>query len=228
MSKYGQYCPVAQALEIIGDKWTLLIIRDMLTGTRHFNDMLRGLPRLSRSLLTKRLRQLQASGIIEKLESQSSGYSTEYVLTQSGIELQNVINSLLVWGTAWSFNEPRAEDLDPLLLMWWMRRRINIDKLPDARITIEFDFYDPKCDPYWLVLNQEDIAVCVTEPGFEICLIVRANLKSFFKVWLGVHSYKDAKQKNEIILQGLPRFQRAFPDWFAWSPAASYIHNHRR
>ena len=223
MPKYGQYCPVAQALELIGDRWTLLIIRDMLTGTAHFNDMLRGLPGLSRALLSRRLQQLQDAGIIEKRETDKGRQSTEYVLTEAGFELQGVINALLVWGTKWSFADPRPEDLDPLLLMWWMRGRVNIDNLPEERITIQFDFYAPKCDSYWLVLSKQDVVICMTDPGFDINLVVCANLHTFFKIWLGQLDYNQAIQSHDVRVDGIPRFQRAFPDWFMWSAAASYV-----
>src|ERR1051325_2778056 len=106
MSKYGQFCPVAKSLEILGDRWTLLIVRDMLTGTKHFNDLERGLPRISRALLANRLRQLQHAGIIEKRLNGSGRQTTEYLLTQSGQELMNVVGSLMVWGETWAFSDP--------------------------------------------------------------------------------------------------------------------------
>src|SRR5215203_3025233 len=117
MSKYGQYCPVAQSLELIGDRWTLLIIRDMLTGTTHFNDLERGLPGISRALLSKRLRQLELSGVIEKRLNSSGRERTEYHLTQAGNELQAVIGALLTWGATWAFGDPSPEQLNSVLLM---------------------------------------------------------------------------------------------------------------
>lgn len=224
MAKYGQYCPVAQALDILGDRWTLLIIRDMLTGTKYFNDLHRGLPGLSRALLSKRLQHLQKTGIIEKqINEDTTQHTTEYNLTEAGIDLQAIINSLLVWGTKWSFDEPTQEQLDPLLLMWWMRGRVHQEALPDERITIQFNFYNPKSDTYWLVLSKEDTVICVTDPGFDIQVVVTANLKSFFKVWLGRCSYHRAIEAEEIIIDAVPSWQNAFPTWFAWSPVAEFI-----
>ena len=223
MATYGQYCPIAQALDLIGDRWTLLIVRDMLTGTKHFNDLMRGLPGISRALLAKRLRQLEDDGIIEKCRNDGGRRSTEYVLTEAGNELQNVINSLLIWGTTWAFSDPREEDLDPLLLMWWMKTRVNLVQLPPERITIQFDFHAPKSDTYWLVLSRDNVEICVTDPGFDLTLRVLANLESFFKVWLGKLNYDTALQNDHIQIEGLPRFQRAFPDWFMWSLAAPTV-----
>lgn len=223
MSTYGQYCPIAQALDIIGDRWTLLIVRDMLTGTQHFNDMQRGLPGLSRALLSKRLQQLQDAGIIEKHLRDAGRRTTEYRLTDAGKELQDVINALLMWGAKWSFGDPNPEDLDPLLLMWWMRGRVDKAQIPDDRITIQFNFYAPKTDSYWLVISKDDVVICVTDPGFEINVMVKANLKSFFKVWLGRMSYQEALQAGDIVVDALPRLEQAFPDWFKWSPASSVV-----
>ncbi len=114
MQSYGQYCPVAQALELLGDRWTLLIIRDMLTGTRHFNELERGLPGISRSLLAKRLKFLQAVGIVEKYHNLGRK-STEYRLTRAGEDTLGVIEALMVWGITWAINDPSPEQLDPLL-----------------------------------------------------------------------------------------------------------------
>ncbi|NDJ76474.1 MAG: helix-turn-helix transcriptional regulator, partial [Chloroflexi bacterium] len=140
MSTYGQYCPVAQALDVLGDRWTLLIIRDMMTGTRHFNDLKRGLPGISTGLLSKRLRQLQQAGIIEKRTTAAGRQTTAYHLTQAGHDLQPVIHALLVWGVDWAFGDPTLEQMDPLLLMWWMHDRVDHAHLPDHRVVIQFDF----------------------------------------------------------------------------------------
>ena len=223
MSKYGQYCPVAQALELLGDRWTLLIIRDMLTGTRHFNDLERGLPGLSRGLLAKRLRQMQEAGIIEKRRNNSGRKTTEYHLTQSGHELQDVIASLLVWGTHWAFGDPSPEQLDPLLLMWWMHNRVQVECLPEERVVAQFDFRGASVKTYWLVLARQDVTLCLTDPGYVINVLVTADLATFFKLWLGRIEYHEAIAQYDVRVEGIPRHVRAFPDWFAWSPAAPAV-----
>ena len=132
MNKYGQYCPMAMATEILGDRWTLLIVRDLLSGMQHFNDLERGLPGISRGLLSERLHRLERVGVLEK-HSHGKGRKTEYYLTDAGWELKGVINSLTIWGAKWAFGEPTEDQLDPILLMWWVRNRIEQDQLPQDR-----------------------------------------------------------------------------------------------
>ena len=223
MSKYGQYCPIAMALEVIGDRWTLLIIRDMLTGTRHFNALQRGLPGLSRGLLARRLRQLEAEGVIEKRRNAAGRKTTEYQLTPAGQALEGVINSLVVWGATWAFGDPSPEQLDPILLLWWMHDRVHVDRLPQDRVVIQFHFLGGDPDTYWLVLARQDVTICLTDPGYEIDVLVTGDLVTCFKLWLGRISYPEAIHDHGLRVEGLPRLTRAFPDWFAWSPAAPVI-----
>lgn len=223
MYKYGQYCPVAQALELIGDRWTLLIIRDMLTGTTHFNDLIRGLPGISRALLAKRLKQLEDAGIVEKRVHDSGRQTTAYHLTQSGQALNGVITSLMLWGADWAFDEPSMEQLDPLLMLWWIHNRVRTENLPPERVTIQFDFYGAKTETYWLVLSTKDATICVTDPGYEINVLVTADLATFFKVWLGRIDYSEAVDNADVLVEGIPRLARSFPDWFAWSPASPAV-----
>jgi DNA-binding HxlR family transcriptional regulator len=223
MSKYGQYCPVAQALEILGDRWTLLIIRDMLTGTRHFNDLERGLPGISRALLSQRLQGLAEAGVVEKQIHHAGRQSTEYHLTPAGRALEGVIYSLLMWGATWAFGDPSPDQLDPLLLMWWMRNRVNVDLLPEGRTVIQFDFCGAKSVTYWLILMREDVTLCLTDPGYEINVLVTADLATFFQVWLGRIPYSEAIRGCGVRVEGIPRYARAFPNWFLWSPAAEVV-----
>lgn len=223
MSKYGQYCPIAQALDILGERWTLLIIRDMLTGTRHFTHLKRGLPGLSTALLAKRLRQLQRAGIVEKRVTPSGRATTEYKLTPAGRALQPVIAALLAWGVDWAFGDPSPEELDPLLLMWWMHDRIDTAQLPPRRVALQFSFYGAKTQTYWLVLSRDDVTVCLTDPGYAIDVLVEADLATFFKVWLGRVEYRTAIAEGNLSVSGIPRLTRAFPRWFTWSPAAAAV-----
>ena len=223
MYKYGQYCPVAQALELIGDRWTLLIIRDMLTDTRHFNDLVRGLPGISRALLAKRLKQLEEADIVEKRVNETGRQTTAYHLTQSGQELNGVITALMLWGADWAFSDPTMEQLDPLLLMWWIHNRVRTEQLPQERITIQFDFYGAETVTYWLVLTEKDATICLTDPGYEINVLITADLATFFKVWLGRIEFAEALESGEVKIDGIPRLTRGFPEWFMWSPASPAI-----
>jgi len=220
MSKYGQYCPVAKALEILGDRWTLLIVRDMLGGTKHFNDLERGLPGISRAILASRLRQLQQGGIIEKRLNGSGRKTTEYHLTRAGQELMGVVSSLRVWGEAWAFGEPTPEELDLVLLMWWMRNRVNVGQLPEYRVVVQFDFHGAETGTFWLILTTDDAALCLTDPGYEINVLVTADLAAFFKLSGGRISYQEALNDYDVSVEGIPSLIRAFPNWFGWDAAA--------
>jgi DNA-binding HxlR family transcriptional regulator len=223
MYQYGQYCPIAKAVEILGDRWTLLIVRDLLTGTCHFNDLERGLPGISRGLLADRLRRLERMGLVEKVELADGRQRTAYYPTPAGRELQDVINSLLVWGAQWAFEEPEEQDLDPTLLMWWMRDRVCVDELPEHRVVIRFDFTGAKYEKFWLVLTREDVSVCLTDPGFELNVLVTADLSTFLQIWLGRVSYDEAVRDGRVEVDAVPRLAEAFPNWFAYSLAAPAV-----
>jgi DNA-binding HxlR family transcriptional regulator len=219
MSKYGQYCPVAKSLEILGDRWTLLIIRDLLFGTRHFNDLERGLPGISRALLASRLRQLHRARLVDKQLTAAGRSTTEYRLTQAGRELFPVINSLRSWGEVWAFGDPTPDELDPVLLMWWMRNRAEVERLPDQRVVAQFDFYGAATVSFWLILTKSDVTLCLTDPGYEINLLVTADLAAFYILWGGRISYQDALTTGVVRVEGIPKLTRAFPQWFGWTDA---------
>jgi len=224
MYTYGQYCPVAKAAEILGDRWTLLIVRDLLTGTHHFNELERGLPGISRGLLAERLRRLQRMGVVAKSNYQGNGRQrTEYRLTKAGQELKTVIDELLTWGTRWAFGEPEPDDLDPTLLLWWIRSRVNIEQLPPQRVVVQFDFRGAVNESYWLLLTKEDVSVCRTHPGFELDVLVTADLSAFFQIWLGQMTFSDALQERLVSIDAIPALAQAFPHWFAYSYAAPTV-----
>ena len=213
---------MACAVEILGDRWTLLIVRDLLTGTRHFNHLERGLPGISRALLSQRLRRLQQAGIIAK-RTTGAGRGTEYALTPAGRDLQPVVLSLTEWGSQWAFRDPQPEQLDPLLIMWWMRGRMQVDQLPQPRVVVQFDFRGAHTGSYWLVLTPADVSVCLTPPGFDIDVLVTADLAAWFQVWLGRVPYAEALHRQQVRVEALPELTRALPTWFAWSPAAPLV-----
>jgi DNA-binding HxlR family transcriptional regulator len=227
MYKYGQYCPIAKAVEILGDRWTLLIVRDMLTGTCHFNDLERGLPGISRALLSERLRRLQRMGLVEKVERPDKRKNTAYYLTDAGEELNTVIHSLLIWGANWAFEEPEADELDPVLLMWWMRGRVCSEQLPEHRVVVRFDFTGVKYERFWLILSKKDVSICLTDPGFNLDVLVTADLSAFFQIWLGRLAYHDALRAGYVEVDAIPALANAFPTWFAYSLAAPAVRNAR-
>jgi DNA-binding HxlR family transcriptional regulator len=222
MYLYGQYCPVARASEILADRWTPLIVRELLAGVHRFNDLDRGLPGISRALLVERLRRLERMGVVERHASRE-GRLTEYRLTRAGRQLQRVIDVLGGWGARWAFGDPRPTELDPIVLLWWMKRRVRRYRLPPRRVVIQFDFRAPRSGRYWLVLERTDVLVCLQHPRFEVDVYVTADLEAFYRVWLGRIPLGQALRERSVHLDGMPAAVRAFPQWFAWSPMAEAV-----
>ena len=214
---YGQFCPVAVASEIFAERWTPIILRELVLGSRKFNDIHSGVPRMSRALLAKRLRKLIESGVIS---SADGGYR----LTPSGEELGEVVVRLGEWGQRWA--EPvRRANLDSRLLMWDMRRRIALDRLPDRRVVLRFDFRGvppgrcPKV--FWLVLSRAEADLCIVEPGYEVDLFVDADLAAFSRVWLGEVPIRQVIREGGIKLLVAREEVRDFPSWLLLSTLAA-------
>jgi DNA-binding HxlR family transcriptional regulator len=226
MSEYRQYCPVARASEIVADRWTPLILRELLAGSRHFNAIERGLPGISRSLLAGRLRLLEDAGVLVRRTGAQRNV-TEYELTDAGHDLGDVIDRLGAWGVRWAFGDPKPEELDPVLLLWKMHQRIRRDRLPPARTTVEFDFRGPAGRRLWLVLEPREVSVCLKPPGFDPDLIVRAELTDFHRVWLNEIDYTAALRSGALRIEGPARLARQLPEWLMWSPMAHHIRAER-
>ena len=218
MRGYGQFCPVAQAAEVIAERWTPLVIRELLSGSHHFNDIKRGVPLMSSALLSKRLKTLQLCGIIERRSLAGGGH--EYHLTQAGEELRPWVELMGVWAQRWVRRPVTPEDADPALLMWDMRRSINVDRLPEKRVVVRFDFRGaPKGKrSWWLVLEQPEPDLCLTDPGFGVALTVRTEAVTMASVWVGDLELAGAIRSRLIILEGPSRLRRAFPSWLSLSP----------
>lgn len=194
MPDYRQYCPIAKAVEIVGERWSLLIIREMLVGARHFNEIARGLPGISRSLLSTRLRQLERAGLIGHAQD-------SYVLTEAGHQLAPHVFGLGDWAQRWILTEPRPEELDPVLLMWWGHSRLHTELLPGSRTVLEFRFVD-HADHFWLVIESVGASVCEYDPGFGVDAVVTTDLLTLHRVWNGRQSFRDALRADRIHLHG--------------------------
>jgi DNA-binding HxlR family transcriptional regulator len=225
MKEYGQFCPVAKAAEIVAERWTPLVLRELLCGSRRFADLHRGVPLMSRTLLAQRLRQLEDAGIVQSTP-RSRGRGHQYALTQAGQELRPVIEHLGEWGQRWARSQLGREDLDPGLLMWDIHRRINVDRLPERRVVVRFDFRGvpraSRCPrTWWLVLKPPDVDLCLKDPGFEVDLVVYADVAALTRVWMGDVGLADMVRQELIRLDGRPIFARAFPTWLALSGFAA-------
>lgn len=215
---YGQFCPVAVACETFAERWTPLILRELVLGSRRFNEIHRGLPRMSRTLLAQRLRELAAASVV----TSSDG---EYRLTRSGEELGEIVLRLGEWGQRWA-SPVRRDRLDPRVLMWDMRRRIAIDRLPAKRVVARFDFKGVpsacrRSSTFWLLLERPEADLCITDPGFEVDLFVEADLASFARAWLGEVPLRDEIRRGAIRLSGVGETVRAFPSWLLLNTLAA-------
>ena len=218
MPGYGQFCPIAQAAEVLTERWTPLVIREMaLAGSRRFNDIQRGVPLMSSSLLTKRLRQLERAGIVERRQ-RAGGKGTEYQLTPAGEELGPVIAQMGMWSERWLRRPIFDETPDTGLLMWWMRGTVDTYALPAGRTVIHFHFRraPEKLRNFWLVLPDADL--CLSDPGYGVDLTVRSDAKTLTAVWMGDLRIADALGRNAIELEGATRLVRSFPKWFGLHP----------
>lgn len=212
---YGQYCPIARAVDVLGERWSLLIIRDMLVGATRFNDLARGLPGLSRSLLAKRLRHFERAGIIERVDG-------EYRLTRAGEDLRPIVFGLGEWGAKWSFGDPEPAELDPELLVWWMHTRIDTSVLPDRRWVIHLRFTDePK--QFWLVVESGTPSVCLADPGFEVDVTMISELATLYRVWLGQLPISQAIGDGRITFEGPTALVRRMPKVLELSPVAEMV-----
>jgi DNA-binding HxlR family transcriptional regulator len=215
---YAQYCPIAKASEILGDRWTLLIVREMLGGASGFNELQRGLPGISRSVLTDRLRSLERAEVVER-RTGPKGRTLEYRLTPAGRDLEPVVQAIGEWGATWSFTDPRPEELDPDLLIVWIARHVDREQLPADRIVIKFEFRDP-AKRYWMVLEHSDVSVCLQHPGFEVDLDVIVDTATLYRVYLGRADLGGAMRARNLTISGPQALQRGFGRWFTWSAFA--------
>jgi DNA-binding HxlR family transcriptional regulator len=215
MKTYGQFCPLALTSEIVGERWTMLVLRELLCGATRFNEIHRGVPRMSPTLLAQRLRALERAGIVTRA---SSGYR----LTEAGAELGQVIEGLAVWGKTWLPATLSADEADPDLIMWDMHRRMDRERMPATRTVIRFDFSDQP-EPKrlrWIVGDRAEVELCIVDPGYEIDLYVETDSRTLTWVWYGDIPLAEAIADDLIVLDGPRRLREAFPRWLLLNPLA--------
>ncbi|GAA1742183.1 helix-turn-helix domain-containing protein [Luedemannella helvata] len=218
-ASYHHFCPVAKAMELLDERWTLLLVRELTQGSQRFNDLRRGLPRMSPALLSKRLTQLAGAGLVEK---RTVDGEARYALTLAGQELRPVVEAIGRWGIRW-IGELGDADLDPKLLMWDMHRNVAHESLPDGRSVLQFRFDDVPAGlrDWWLVLTAREADVCDTDPGFPVSVTVNTSLRRMTEIWRGDVSWTDALRSRTLSLQGPTELRRRVPDWFTQGPFAA-------
>jgi DNA-binding HxlR family transcriptional regulator len=219
---HGQYCPIAKGAEVLGDRWTLLIARELLHGVDHFSELERCLPGISRSVLAERLHRLDRAGIVERV-STPAGRTTRYALSPAGRALRPVVQTIGEWGATWAFGDPDPSELDADLLMRWISRHVAGDQLPDRRVVVRFNLARSARRRYWLVLERGEASVCLHDPGFGTDVTVETDVETLYRVYLGKMTLAGAIQAGKLSLAGSTRMVRAFPRWFRWSSFAPAI-----
>jgi DNA-binding HxlR family transcriptional regulator len=213
--EYGQFCPIAKSTEIIGEKWTLLIIRELLMGGSRFNELHRGLSLISPTILSKRLETLSAHGLVLKKKiSGQRGY--EYFPTQSCKELLPIIRSLGDWGMNWARSNLTEKDYDVELLMLYLKRSIVARELIGRETVIRFKFIDiEKYPDWWLVVTGDEIDLCVKNPGKEIDVYFTSSVKTMADIWMGDNSYKRAIREGLLKIVGHEMLTRNITTWMS-------------
>ena len=219
MSSYGQFCPMSKAMDVLDERWTLLIVREMLLGSTHFNDIRRGVPKMSPALLSKRLKMLARSGVVEHHDTDGR---TSYTLTECGRELEGVVIALMAWGTRW-VGELGEQDLDPHLLMWDIRRSVAVDRWPRTRTVIAFEFSGvaPRASRWWLVVADGQADMCDFDPGYPVTATVQSSLRTLTEVWRGDTSWSRCLLDGSVTITGASDARRAVPSWLGQGMSAA-------
>lgn len=218
---YGQFCPVAMASEVVCSRWTPLVLRELMSGSARFNDLRRGVPRMSPTLLSKRLKELEQAGVIETRATGQAGI-VEYHLTQAGLELRPIVMALGVWGQRWVESQLSLKNLDPSLLMWDMRRSLDLTPMPPRRSTIQFFYPELPAarQRYWLVIEDRLVDLCPVDPGYEVNLFVECSLRTMTSIWMGMTTVKAELDAGRMELSGDKMLARSMQHWLGLSPFA--------
>lgn len=220
---YKQFCPVAMASEVLCSRWTMVLLRELVAGTTRFNDLRRGVPKMSPTLLSQRLRDLAAAGIVDRQPVRGQKDVFEYVLTEAGKDLRPVVEAVGFWGQKWVESSLSLKNLDASLLMWDMRRNLNVAPLPDRRCVVQFLYSDlpvSKKD-WWLVIEPDgEVDLCWADPGFDTDLYVTTDLRSMTAIWMGVDTVGKARRDERMTVVGDRQLAADMQTWLGLSPFA--------
>jgi DNA-binding HxlR family transcriptional regulator len=214
MPTYGQFCPVAMASEVLTERWTPLVIRELLSGSTRFNDLRRGVPLMSPSLLSKRLKMLERVGVIERRKGH--GQVVEYHVTPAGEELRPIIEQMGTWGQRWARGDVKARHMDASLLMWDIHRNVHVEKLPAPRIVVHFHLRgsSDKKSRFWFVLERDNVDMCLADPGYDVDLFVDGHVRTMVDYWMGRIEFADAVRSGDLVVEGPRSLARARPTRF--------------
>lgn len=215
MPGYGQFCPLSKAMEVLDERWTMLVVRELLLGSTRFNELRRGLPRMSPALLSKRLHTLERHGLVRREEQPDH---TSYHLTPAGRELSGIVDALGAWGLRWIGDLGEA-DLDPHLLMWDIRRTVPVERWPRNRTVVAFELRDVtrSGSRWWLVVSGADVDLCDYDPGYEVDAVVSGSLRALTRLWRGDVSWPDALRSGEVAVSASGVVRRQVPVWLGQS-----------
>ncbi|MFZ1883143.1 MAG: helix-turn-helix domain-containing protein [Rhodoplanes sp.] len=222
-SSYKQFCPVAMAAEVLCGRWTIVLLREMVAGSTRFNDLRRGVPRMSPALLSKRLKDLETAGIVARTPIAGEVELFEYRLTPAGRDLQPVIEAFGGWGQRWVETEASLANLDPNLLMWDIRRNLDPTSMRRRRTTIQFIFADQQESRrnWWLIVEpDQDVDLCSVDPGFDIDLYLSTDLRTMTEIWMGYTTSGQAKDQGRLIVTGDRQLEADLRTWLRLSPFA--------
>jgi DNA-binding HxlR family transcriptional regulator len=223
---YKQFCPVAMAAEILCTRWTVVLLRELMAGSTRFNELRRGVPRMSPALLSQRLKELEAAGIIERQASDTEPGVFEYRLTDAGQELNPVVEAFGIWGQRWVATELSLQHLDVSLLMWDMRRNLDTTPMPKARRVIQFRYPElpPAQRTWWLLVDPAAaVDLCSVDPGFDVDLYVSTDLRTMTAIWMGLDTVRDARRTERLMLTGDRQLISDMQAWLGLSPFAKQV-----
>jgi DNA-binding HxlR family transcriptional regulator len=219
-SRHKQFCPLAMASDVLCTRWTMMLLAELLRGTSRFNDLRRGLPRMSPALLSKRLKELEAAGVVSRISSADSPDPPEYVLTEAGRAVEPIVDAMGDWGHHWVTSQAGLAHLDARLLMWNMRRNINPEPMPRRRSVVQISYHDlPAATRRWWLLVQpgQDVDLCSVDPGYDVDLYITTDLRTMTEVWMGYAPMTCAIEDGRLVLAGDRMLERTFRTWLGAS-----------